>query len=85
METEEEATGDAKQARTGPPFTDKQEMSIIDFVKEHPKLCTKENAPYVDKAQKDAPWNHTGEEFNRTGPDIHRWFNSQRTWYGMGS
>ena len=37
----------AKRARAGPTYTDKQEMSTIDFVKEHPELYTKENACYV--------------------------------------
>ena len=46
-------------------------MSIIDFVKEHPKMYIKENACYVEKAQKDAIGNCIGEEIGRTGPEVH--------------
>ena len=33
-------------------------------------------------AQKNALWNHIGEEIGWTSPEVHRWFNSQRTRYG---
>ena len=40
----ERATGGAKRTRGDPSLTDEQEMSIIDFVKEHPELYSRENA-----------------------------------------
>ena len=39
-----------------------QEMPIIDFMKEHPELYTKENARYVGKVWKDALWTRIGKE-----------------------
>ena len=51
-------------------------------MKDHPEMYTKANACYLDKAQKDALWNQIGEEIGHTGPEVHRWFNSQHTTYG---
>ena len=48
-------TGGAKRARGGPTFTDEQEMSMIEFVKEYHELYTKANAWHVDKPEK-IPW-----------------------------
>ena len=73
------ATGGAKRARASPTFTDDQEMFIIEFVKEHLELFAKENARYVDKARKYALWYQIGQEIGRSGPEIHRRFNSQLT------
>ena len=48
----EGASGGAKRARTGPTFTDNQEMSIIYFVKDHPELYIKENAAMLTRPER---------------------------------
>ena len=67
----EGVSGGVKRVRMGPTFTNDQEMTIIDFVKEHPELYTKKNACYVDKNQKDL-WNRIGEEIGRIDPQVRR-------------
>ena len=71
-----------KRARLGPVFSDEDEASIIEFVKAHPELYTKENARYLDKSRKDSLWKELGQQLGRTGAEVQRWFNSQRTRYG---
>ena len=51
-------------------------------MKEHPELYAKENVHYVDKGRKDSLWTQIGDQIDRTGPDVQRWFQTQRTRYG---
>ena len=45
---------------------------IIEFVKEHAELYTKDHVHYVDKNRKDTLWNHIGREIGRSGQDVRR-------------
>ena len=74
---EEERVG--KRATLGPVFSDEDEATIIEFVKNHPELYTKENARYLDKTRKDSLWKELADQIGRTAPEVQRWFNSQRT------
>ena len=77
---EEEGVG--KRARLGPVFSDEEEATIIEFVKTHPELYSKENARYLDKSRKDSLWKELGLQLRRTAAEVQRWFNSQCTRYG---
>ena len=78
----DEEDGVNKRARLGPVFSDEDEATIIEFVKNHPELYTKENARYLDKTRKDSLWKELADQIGRTAPEVQRWFNSQRTRYG---
>ena len=79
---EERGRAGAKRARARPVFTDKQEIIIVDFVKDHPELYAKEHVHYAEKGYKDALWEKIGKEIGRSGPDVHHWVLSQCTRYG---
>ena len=58
--------GGAKRARSTPTFSSEHELDIIEFVKEHAELYTKEYVHYVDKAKKDRLWEEIGRQIGRS-------------------
>ena len=82
-ESEETGTAGSKRARAAPTFSDEHKVQIVEFVKDLPQLYAKEPVHYVDKGKKDAPRDKIGKEIGRTGPDVHRWFQTQSTRYSM--
>ena len=42
-----------KRARVCANFTDSQEISIVEFVKQHPELCDKEHLHFHDKNRRE--------------------------------
>ena len=77
---EPEESEDAEFAGVGrmrlpsaPPFSDVQAHSVL-FAKEH--------VHYFDKIKKDRLWEDIGRRVGRSGQDVKRWFESQRTRYG---
>ena len=55
-EEDPECHSSAKRARVCATFTDIQEISIVEFVKQHPELYDKEHPPFRDRTRREALW-----------------------------
>ena len=51
-----ECHSSAKRARVCATFTDSQEISIVEFVKQHPELYDKEHPRFHDRNRREALW-----------------------------
>ena len=63
-------------------FTDSQEISIVEFVKQHPELYDKEHPHFHDRTRREALWAEISAELKLQPFDVRRWFEPQRTCYG---
>ena len=72
----------AKRARVCATFTDSQEISIVEFVKQHPELYDKDYPWFHDRNRREALWAEISAELKLQPFDVRRWFESQRTRYG---
>ena len=81
-EEDPECHSSAKRARVCATFTDRQEVSIAEFVKLHPELYDKEHSRFHDRTRREALWAEISEELKLQPFDVRRWFESQRTRYG---
>ena len=77
-----ECHSSAKRARVCATFTDSQEISIVEFVKQHPELYDKEHPRFHDRNRREALWAEISAELKLQPFDVRRWFESQRTHYG---
>ena len=77
-----ECHSSAKRARVCATFTDSQEISIVEFVKQHPELYDKEHPRFHDRTRREALWAEISAELKLQPFDVRRWFESQRTHYG---
>ena len=77
-----ECHSSAKRARVCATFTDSQEISIVEFVKQHPELYDKEHPRFHDRTRREALWAEISAELKLQPFDVRRWFESQRTRYG---
>ena len=77
-----ECHSSAKRARMCATFTDSQEISIVEFVKQHPELYDKEHPRFHDRNRREALWAEISAELKLQSFDVRRWFESQRTCYG---
>ena len=77
-----ECHSSAKRARVCATFTDSQEISFVEFVKQHPKLYDKEHPRFNDRNRREALWAEISAELKLQPFDVRRWFESQRTRYG---
>ena len=75
-----ECHSSAKRARA--TFTDSQEISIVEFVKQHPELYDKEYPRFHDRNRREALWAEISAELKLQPFDVRHWFKSQRTRYG---
>ena len=81
-EEDTECHSSAKRARVCAIFTDSQEISIVEFVKQHPELYDKEHPRFHDRNRREALWAKISAELNLQPFDVRCWFESQRTHYG---
>ena len=81
-EEDPECHSSAKRARVCATFTDSQEISIVEFVKQHPELYYKEHPRFHDRTRREALWPEIFAELKLQPFDVRRWFESQRTRYG---
>ena len=81
-EEDPECHSSAKRARVCATFTDTQEISIVEFVKQHPELYDKEHPRFHDRTRREALWAEISAELKLQPFDVRRWFESQRTRYG---
>ena len=72
----------AKRARVCATFTDSQEISIVEFVKQHPELYDKEHPRFHGRNRREALWAEISAELKLQPFDVRRWFESQRMHYG---
>ena len=77
-----ECHSSAKRARVCATFTDSQEISIVEFVKQHPELYDKEHPRFHDSTRREALWAEISAELKLQPFDVRRWFESQQTHYG---
>ena len=63
-------------------FTDSQEISTVEFVKQHPELYDKEHPRFHDRNRREALWVEISAELKLQPFDVRRWFECQRTCYG---
>ena len=71
-----ECHSSAKRARVCATFTDSQEISIVEFVKQHPELYDKEHPRFHDRTRREALWAEISAEL-KLQLDVRRWFESQ--------
>ena len=81
-EEDSECHSSAKRARVCVTFTDSQEISIVEFVKQHIELYDKEHPRFHDRTRREALWAEISAELKLQPFDVTRWFESQRTRYG---
>ena len=81
-EEDTECHSSANRARVCATFTDSQEISIVEFVKQHPELYDKEHPRFHDTNRREALWAEISAELKLQPFDVRRWFESQRTHYG---
>ena len=81
-EEDTECHSSAKRARLCVTFTESQEISIVEFVKQHPELYDKEHPRFHDRNRREALWAEISAELKLQPFDDRRWFESQRTRYG---
>ena len=77
-----ECHSSAKRVRVCATFTDSQEISIVEFVKQHPELYDKEHPWFHNRNRREALWAEISAELKLQPFDVRRWFESQRTRYG---
>ena len=77
-----ECHSSAKRARVCATFTDSQEISIVEFVKQHPELYDKKHPRFHDRNRRETLWAEISAELKLQPFDVRRWFKSQRTRYG---
>ena len=77
-----ECHSSAKRARVCATFTDSQEISIVEFVKQHPELYDKEHPRFHDRTRRETLRAEISAELKLQPFDVRRWFESQRTRYG---
>ena len=82
VEEDIECHSSAKRARVCATFTDSQEISIVEFVKQHPELYDKEHPHFHDRTRREALWAEISAELKLQPFDVRHWFESQRTRYG---
>ena len=73
---EEESHSSAKRARVCATFTDTQEVSIVEFVKQHPELYDKEHPRFHDRTRRETLWAEIAAELHLQPFDVRRWFES---------
>ena len=81
-EEDPDSHSSAKRARVCATFTDTQEVSIVEFVKQHPELYDKEHPRFHDRTRRETVWAEIAAELHLQPFDVRRWFESQRTRYG---
>ena len=81
-EEDTESHSSAKRARVCATFTDSQEISIVEFLKQHPELYDKEHARFHDRNRREALWAEISAELKLQPFDVRHWFESQQTRYG---
>ena len=81
-EEDPEYHSSAKRARVCAAFTDSQEISIVEFVKQHPELYDKEHPRFHDRTRREALWAEISAALKLQPFDVRCWFESQRTRYG---
>ena len=81
-EEDPESHSSAKRARVCATFTDTQEVSIVEFVKQHPELYDKEYPRFHDRTRRETLWAEIAAELHLQPFDVRHWFESQRTRYG---
>ena len=81
-EDDPESHSSAKRARVCATFTDSQEISIVEFVKQHLELYDKEHPRFHDRTRREALWAEISAELKLQPFDVRHWFESQRTRYG---
>ena len=81
-EEDPECHSSAKRARVCATFTDSQEISIVEFVKQHPELYDKEHPCFHDRTRREALWAEISAELKLQPFDVRCWFESQRMRYG---
>ena len=77
-----ECHSSAKRARVCATFTDSQEISIVEFVKQHPELYDKEHPRFHDRTRREALWAEISAELKLQPLEVRHWFESQQTRYG---
>ena len=75
-EEDSECHSSAKRARVSATFTDSQENSIVEFVKQHPELYDKEHPCFHDRHKREALWAEISAELKVQSLDVRRWFES---------
>ena len=80
-EEDPECHSSAKRARVCATFTESQEISIVEFVKQHPELYDKEHPRFHDRTRREALWAEISAELKLQPFDVRRWFESQRPRY----
>ena len=81
-EEDTESYSSLKRARVCATFTDTQEVSIVEFVKQHPELYDKEHPRFHDRTRRETLWAEIAAELHLQPFDVRRWFESQQTHYG---
>ena len=81
-EEDPECHSSAKRARVCATFTDTQEVSIVELVKQHPELYDKEHPRFHDRTRRETLWAEIAAELHLQPFDVRRWFEPQRTCYG---
>ena len=81
-EEDTECHSSAKRDRVCATFTDSQEISIVEFVKQHPELYDKEHPRFHNRNRREALWAEISAELKLQPFDVRCWFESQRTRYG---
>ena len=81
-EEDPECHSSVKRARVCATFTDSQEISIVEFVKQHQELYDKEHPRFHDRTRREALWAEISTELKLQPFDVRRWFESQQTRYG---
>ena len=81
-EEDTESHSSAKRARVCATFMDSQEISIVEFGKQHPELYDKEHPRFHDRNRREALWAEISAEFKLQPFDVRCWFESQQTHYG---
>ena len=54
---------------------------MLEFIQAHTVLFAKEHVHYFDKVKQDRLWEEMGRCLGKSGQDVKRWFESQRTRY----
>ena len=66
-----EFAGARRTGQSGhPPFSDEEEMDMLEFIQAHTVLFTKKHVHYFDKVKKDRLWDEIGRRVGRTGHDV---------------
>ena len=77
-----ECHSSAKRLRVCATFTDSQEVSIVEFEKQHPELYDKEHPRFHDRTRRESLWAEISAELKLQPFDVRHWFESKRTCYG---